>query len=59
MRYPWRGLVKAVDRAGYTIPVERAALNIGGMTCAACVGHVEEALSVVRGSPVRQREPGY
>ncbi len=44
-----KGLVKAVDRAGYTIPLERAALNIGGMTCAACVGHVEEALSTVRG----------
>ena len=42
-------LVRAVDEAGYTVPVERGSLNIGGMTCASCVAHVEEALRGVRG----------
>ena len=42
-------LVKAVDDVGYAITVERANLNIGGMTCAACVGHVEKALKEVDG----------
>ena len=42
-------LVRAVDEAGYGIHVERANLNIGGMTCAACVAHVEEALREVEG----------
>ena len=42
-------LVKAVDAAGYSIPLEWADLNIGGMTCAACVSHVEGALKGVQG----------
>ena len=42
-------LIKAVDDVGYTIPVERADLTIGGMTCAACVAHVEGALNGVPG----------
>ncbi len=42
-------LVKAVDEAGYAIPVEKFDLNIGGMTCAFCVGHVGEALKAVPG----------
>ena len=42
-------LVRAVDEVGYTIPVERADLNIGGMTCASCVAHVEGALIGVQG----------
>ncbi len=42
-------LIAAVDDVGYTIPVERATLNIGGMTCASCVGHVGEALREVQG----------
>ena len=42
-------LLQAVDDAGYTIPVERTSLNIGGMTCASCVGHVGEALRGVQG----------
>ena len=42
-------LVKAVDEAGYAIPVEKFDLNIGGMTCASCVGHVGEALKAVPG----------
>ena len=42
-------LVSAVDKAGYGVSVERTGLNIGGMTCAACVAHVEKALSGVPG----------
>ena len=42
-------LVKAVDEAGYAIPVEQFDLNIGGMTCASCVGHVGEALKALPG----------
>ena len=42
-------LVAAVEDAGYGIPPERLTLNIGGMTCASCVLHVEEALLEVPG----------
>ena len=42
-------LVKAVEGAGYAVPVERVTLNIGGMTCASCVGHVGDALREVQG----------
>ena len=42
-------LVKAVDDAGYSVPLARANLNIGGMTCASCVAHVEGALGEVSG----------
>jgi Cu+-exporting ATPase len=42
-------LVRAVDDAGYKVPVEKITLGITGMTCAACVGHVEEALREVPG----------
>ena len=42
-------LVKAVDDVGYAVTVERANLNVGGMTCAACVSHVEKALRDVDG----------
>ena len=42
-------LARAVDDSGYSVPVERVDLNIGGMTCAACVGHVEGALREVKG----------
>ncbi|MBI4199889.1 MAG: heavy metal translocating P-type ATPase [Chloroflexi bacterium] len=44
-----KALVEAVDSAGYTAAVEKVTLNIGGMTCASCVGHVEEALKEVPG----------
>ena len=46
---PLKELACAVAGVGYTVPVERANLNIGGMTCASCVGHVEGALNVVEG----------
>tara|TARA_B100000029_G_scaffold204837_1_gene202822 strand:- start:11158 stop:13674 length:2517 start_codon:yes stop_codon:yes gene_type:complete len=39
----------AVSNAGYKIGTQSASLNIGGMTCAACVGHVENALLGVPG----------
>ena len=41
-------LREAVAGAGYKVPTTRTVLNIGGMTCASCVLHVEEAL---RGVP--------
>lgn len=40
---------EAVSGAGYKIGTQSASLNIGGMTCAACVGHVENALLGVPG----------
>ena len=42
-------LVGAVDDAGYNVQVVRADLNVGGMTCASCVSHVEGALREVPG----------
>ncbi|MCL0044025.1 heavy metal translocating P-type ATPase [Dehalococcoidia bacterium] len=38
-------LIKAIDNAGYKAAANKATLKIGGMTCAACVFHVEKALS--------------
>ena len=46
---PLKEMVRAVDEAGYGIPVQRTTLTIGGMTCASCVGHVEGALKDVQG----------
>lgn len=43
------GLRDALEDAGYGIAVERATLAVGGMTCAACVGHIEDALNGVEG----------
>ena len=42
-------LAEAVNDAGYTAVVDKVTLNIGGMTCASCVAHVEEALKEVEG----------
>jgi len=44
-------LRSAIDEAGYQAPAPTAALtlNVQGMTCAACVGHVERALTAVPG----------
>jgi Cu+-exporting ATPase len=42
-------LRQAVTRAGYKVPTVKTTLNIGGMTCASCVTHVEEALKEVPG----------
>ena len=46
---PLGELREAVDRAGYKVPAAKTTLNIGGMTCASCVAHVEEALKSVSG----------
>ncbi len=42
-------LVKAVADTGYEVPTETVTLSIAGMTCAACVAHVEKALNGVPG----------
>ena len=42
-------LVEAVRDAGYEVPREQLSLPIGGMTCASCVSHVEQALLGVEG----------
>jgi P-type Cu+ transporter len=42
-------LRQAVAEAGYHVPTVKTTLNIGGMTCASCVAHVEEALQEVPG----------
>ena len=42
-------LAQAVSQAGYKVATEKMTLNIGGMTCAACVFHVENALNGVAG----------
>jgi Cu+-exporting ATPase len=42
-------LSNAVKEAGFYIPVENIQLNVGGMTCAACVAHIEGALRGVGG----------
>ncbi len=39
----------ALEDAGYGLGTQKVTLNIGGMTCASCVGHVERALSGVPG----------
>ena len=51
---PLEQLRKAVAGAGYKVPTHRASLDIQGMTCAACVSHVENALRGVSGVAVAQ-----
>ena len=46
---PVHAIRKAVADAGYKVGTQSASLNIGGMTCAACVSHVENALNGVPG----------
>ena len=46
---PVEDLRRAVANAGYSIPPSKATLTVGGMTCAACVSHVEGALQGVTG----------
>ncbi|MGE8362968.1 heavy metal translocating P-type ATPase [Pseudomonas sp.] len=38
-------LIAAVQHAGYQVPSTRLELQIGGMTCASCVGRVERTLA--------------
>jgi Cu+-exporting ATPase len=42
-------LVEAVAQAGYEVPTRTLVLQIGGMTCASCVGRVEAALRALPG----------
>ncbi|MNF24814.1 Copper-exporting P-type ATPase A [compost metagenome] len=42
-------LLEAVADAGYSVPAKTLELEIGGMTCASCVGRVERALAKVPG----------
>ncbi len=44
-----RALTGAVEDAGYSVGTETKTLGIGGMTCAACVSHLETSLSGVNG----------
>ena len=46
---PLEQLRKAVAGAGYKVPTANITLDIGGMTCASCVSHVEKALDGVYG----------
>ncbi|MYM54935.1 heavy metal translocating P-type ATPase [Thalassovita mangrovi] len=43
------GVVSALDKAGYPARQTERQLRITGMTCASCVGHVEQALLGVPG----------
>jgi len=42
-------LSAAVEASGQSVPMEKTSITIGGMTCAACIMHVEHALSGVSG----------
>jgi Cu+-exporting ATPase len=46
---PVEVLNRAVEAAGYGVPVDDVRLQIDGMTCASCVGRVEHALQRVPG----------
>lgn len=41
--------VAAIEKAGYAVPAQSVDLQVGGMTCASCVGRVEGALKKVPG----------
>lgn len=40
---------RAVEKAGFSVPVESCTLDISGMTCASCSARVEKALNKVPG----------
>ncbi len=42
-------LVNALEDAGYGISTEKMILAVGGMTCAACVTHIENGLNEIDG----------
>ena len=46
---PFGALSDALEDAGYGVRTQKTSLAIGGMTCAACVSHVERALTGVEG----------
>lgn len=41
--------IRAVEKAGYTVPLDKIRLQIAGMSCASCIGRVEKALLAVPG----------
>ncbi|MDH4392858.1 MAG: heavy metal translocating P-type ATPase, partial [Aquabacterium sp.] len=45
-----QAVAAAVAQAGYAVPAETVRLQIGGVTCASCVGRVEKALARVPGT---------
>ena len=46
---PVTALTDALQDAGYGVATQKTTLAIGGMTCAACVNHIERALAEVPG----------
>lgn len=44
-----KGIIEAVKKSGYNAPLEKATLNIEGMTCAACSSRVEKVLNRAKG----------
>ncbi len=42
-------LREAVEKSGYRVPTVKTTLGVEGMTCAACVGHVENSLKQLPG----------
>ena len=42
-------VISAIDKAGYGVVEQTIGLNIVGMTCASCVGRVEQALTTLTG----------
>ena len=46
---PLPALAHALQDAGYGVATQKTALAVGGMTCAACVSHIERALADVPG----------
>jgi Cu+-exporting ATPase len=42
-------LVKTISESGYGVEVDKLTFGVGGMSCASCVSHVEEALKEVHG----------
>ena len=46
---PLEALHHSITDAGYEIDASEVTLNVGGMTCAACIMHVEHALNGVQG----------
>ena len=47
-------LSDALEDAGYGVATRKVTLGIDGMTCAACVSHVEHALTGVQATPPRR-----
>ena len=45
----WSMLAQALGEAGYPAKTGKLTLNIGGMTCASCVVHVQDALTETPG----------